>query len=126
VAANGAVLGLPTDVGGLVVCYRKDLFARAGLPSDRDKVATLWPGWDAFAAVGQRYATAVKDPKLRFVDDAGSVFHAVLERGGERFYDRAGRPSYATNPLVRRAWDVAGRLSQQKQSLADLEKKIGG
>ena len=34
---GGQVLGLGTDVGGLAMCYRKDLFKKAGLPEDRDE-----------------------------------------------------------------------------------------
>ncbi|MDX6284023.1 MAG: cellobiose transport system substrate-binding protein, partial [Kribbellaceae bacterium] len=48
VGADGPLIGLGTDVGGLAVCYRKDLFAKAGLPTDRDAVSKLWPGWDEF------------------------------------------------------------------------------
>jgi cellobiose transport system substrate-binding protein len=113
VAADGAVLGLPTDAGGKLVCYRKDLFAKAGLPSDRDKVSALWPTWEAFVATGERYAAGIKDPKLRFVDNAASVFGAMVDQGDEAFYDRSYRPSYATNPAVRKAWDVAASAARK-------------
>ena len=39
-------IGLGTDVGGLAMCYRKDLFKAAGLPTDRDQVSAMWPDWD--------------------------------------------------------------------------------
>jgi ABC-type glycerol-3-phosphate transport system substrate-binding protein len=42
VAENGNLIGLPTDVGGLAVAYRKDLFAKAGLPTSPSKVGKLW------------------------------------------------------------------------------------
>ena len=34
--SDGRLIGLPTDVGSLAVCYRKDLFEAAGLPTERD------------------------------------------------------------------------------------------
>ena len=34
VGKGGAVIGLGTDVGSLAICYRKDLFAKAGLPTE--------------------------------------------------------------------------------------------
>ena len=34
VAPNGAQIGLGTDVGSLAICYRRDLFKKAGLPSE--------------------------------------------------------------------------------------------
>ena len=45
IAPNGALIGLGTDVGGLAICYRRDLFAKAGLPTDRAAVSKLWPNW---------------------------------------------------------------------------------
>ncbi len=36
--SDGAdTIGLGTDVGGLAMCYRRDLFEEAGLPTDRDR-----------------------------------------------------------------------------------------
>ena len=46
-------IGLGTDVGGLAMCYRTDLFEKAGLPTDRDAVSKLWPTWDDFINVGK-------------------------------------------------------------------------
>src|SRR5690606_30541872 len=37
--AEGKLFALGTDVGGMAVCYRKDLFEKAGLPTDREEVA---------------------------------------------------------------------------------------
>ena len=34
VGKGGAVIGLGTDVGSLAICYRKDLFKKAGLPTN--------------------------------------------------------------------------------------------
>jgi cellobiose transport system substrate-binding protein len=42
-AANGSQIGLGTDVGSLAICYRRDLFEKAGLPTGRDEVSALWP-----------------------------------------------------------------------------------
>ncbi len=53
--ADGSdTIGLGTDVGGLAMCYRRDLFEKAGLPTDRDEVSKLWPTWDDFITVGER------------------------------------------------------------------------
>ena len=116
VAANGAVLGLPTDAGGRLVCYRKDLFAKAGLPSDRDKVSALWPTWADFVATGERYVAGIKDPRRRFVENAAVVFDSVIAQGDRQFYDEKYRPSYATDPAVRQAWDLATSAVRKKLS----------
>src|SRR4029079_1789152 len=39
IAPNGAQIGLGTDVGSLAICYPRDLFKAAGLPSTRAGVA---------------------------------------------------------------------------------------
>ena len=55
IAPNGAQIGLGTDVGSLAICYRRDLFKKAGLPSSRAAVSKLWPTWQRFIAVGKRF-----------------------------------------------------------------------
>ena len=42
VGYNDSVIGIPTDVGGLEVAYRWDLFKKAGLPYKRDDVSKAW------------------------------------------------------------------------------------
>jgi cellobiose transport system substrate-binding protein len=46
VNADGKLFALGTDIGGMTMCYRKDLFEKAGLPTDREEVGKLWPDWD--------------------------------------------------------------------------------
>ncbi|KGM13265.1 ABC transporter substrate-binding protein [Cellulomonas bogoriensis] len=72
---DGAQIGLGTDVGGLAMCYRHDLFEEAGLPSDRDEVSALWPTWEDFIEVGQEYVEATGD---RFIDNATNVFNPIM------------------------------------------------
>ncbi|WP_201276669.1 ABC transporter substrate-binding protein [Marisediminicola senii] len=62
-AADGELIGIPTDVGGMAMAYRTDLFAAAGLPTNRDEVSALWPTWEEFLAVGEEY-TARPAPRL--------------------------------------------------------------
>jgi cellobiose transport system substrate-binding protein len=68
-------IGLGTDVGGLAMCYRTDLFQAAGLPVERDKVSALWPTWDEFIKVGQQYTTKTKK---KFVDSATNIFNPTM------------------------------------------------
>jgi cellobiose transport system substrate-binding protein len=104
--ADGQLIGLGTDVGGLGVCYRKDLFAKAGLPTDRAQVSQLWPTWDAFIATGKRF-TAAKTGAKGFVDSITTSFSALLFQNGEtNFYDRDNNLVADSNPTVRGAWDT--------------------
>ncbi|MBW4720256.1 ABC transporter substrate-binding protein [Saccharothrix obliqua] len=110
VADDGkVVLGLGTDMGGLAMCYRRDLFERAGLPTDRDAVAALWPTWEQYAEVADRFARDA--PGAAFVDSVRSIYTAVLNQAGESYFARAGDSFIAdTNPNVKRAFDIAGAL----------------
>jgi len=50
---DGKLYGVPDDFGAYLMGYRVDLFQKAGLPTDPDKVAALWPTWAEFIKVGQ-------------------------------------------------------------------------
>ncbi|HEV2782852.1 MAG TPA: ABC transporter substrate-binding protein [Actinophytocola sp.] len=102
---NGEILGIPTDVGGMAVAYRTDLFAAAGLPTDREAVGQLWPTWDAFIETGTRYTAATGKA---FVDNAAtSVFYQAVNQGSQKYYDEAGNLVYDRNPQVKQAFDLA-------------------
>jgi cellobiose transport system substrate-binding protein len=103
-ADGGQIIGIPTDVGGMAVAYRTDLFAAAGLPTDRESVSKLWPTWDAFIETGKQYTAATGKP---FVDNAPtSVFYQAVNQVSQKYYDDAGNPIYAQNPEVKAAFDL--------------------
>jgi cellobiose transport system substrate-binding protein len=102
VAADGSVVGIPTDVGGMAVAYRTDLFASAGLPTDPAAVSALWPTWDGYIAAGHKYVQATGK---KFVDSGKSVFRAESNQGGEKYTRADGSFIYETNPVIKQAWD---------------------
>jgi cellobiose transport system substrate-binding protein len=120
VGYEGTVFGIPTDVGGMEVAYRTDLFKAHGLPTDRVKVGQLWPTWDAFFNTGKLYQSKLSKAekasctKLKvcygFIDNAGTVYNAVLNQGTEKYYQndntKDGKLIYATNPQVKTAFQT--------------------
>jgi len=106
VADNGAVIGIPTDVGGAAIAYRTDLFKAAGMPTDPAAVSALWPTWDKYFAVGQQYKAKTKKS---FLDSSGTVFAAILNQGTQKYYDRNGELIYSTNPQVKTAFEGASK-----------------
>jgi cellobiose transport system substrate-binding protein len=105
VADDGAVVGIPTDVGGLSMAYRTDLFAAAGLPTDRDAVSALWPTWDDFIKVGAQYRAATGKG---MIDNVGAaVYNAAVRQGEEMYYSEDGTKTYETNPVVKKAFDYS-------------------
>jgi len=104
VAKNGAQLGLGTDVGGLAMCYRNDLFAKAGLPTDRDAVSALWSTWDGYIETGKKFAAA-KVPGSAFFDGPTVMYRAVLGQADVGLYDSSDNVVVETNPAVRAAFN---------------------
>ncbi|GAA3083004.1 ABC transporter substrate-binding protein [Pseudonocardia yunnanensis] len=109
-ATSGPIIGIPTDVGGMAVAYRTDLFAAAGLPSDRESVSELWPTWDAFIETGKKYVAATSKP---FLDNSPtSVFFQAVNQVSQKYYDDAGNPIYDRNPEVKAAFDLTLKAIQ--------------
>ncbi len=120
VAYDDSVIGIPTDVGGLEVAYRVDLFKKAGLPTDRAAVSKLWPTWEAFIATGQKYMTklsaADKKAGKGFIDNAGTIYAAIMNQGTEKYYKNdgtdMGKLTYDTNPQVKKAWNTTIKATE--------------
>jgi cellobiose transport system substrate-binding protein len=106
-SADGKQIGLGTDVGGLAMCYRSDLFKKAGLPTDRDAVSKLWPTWDQFIATGQKY---VKATGKKFVDSGTNMFNPVIAQQPVGFYDDKETLQMEGGPKV--AFDISMKTIQ--------------
>ena len=96
-STDGKQIGLGTDVGGLAMCYRTDLFAKAGLPTDRDAVSKLWTTWDDFINVGKQY---VSKTGKKFVDSGTNMFNPVLSQQPVGFYDPSEKLQMDGGPKV--------------------------
>lgn len=110
--ADGAsTIGLGTDVGGLAMCYRRDLFEKAGLPTDRDEVAKLWQTWPEFIATGKKFQAGIGDDKVHFIDAATNTYNSILMQGGDQtYFDRKNALVVDSNPAVKQAWDLANEM----------------
>ncbi|MDX2937476.1 ABC transporter substrate-binding protein [Streptomyces ipomoeae] len=111
-AENGQTIGLGTDVGPMAICYRKDLFEAAGLPTDREEVGKLWTGdWAKLVDIGKDYKA--KGPKgTTFMDSPGGLFNAIIGSEKERYYDASGKVIYKTNPAVKKAFDLTAEAAE--------------
>ncbi|WP_227497086.1 ABC transporter substrate-binding protein [Planctomonas psychrotolerans] len=104
-AEGGEIIGIPTDVGGMAMAYRTDLFEAAGFPTDRDEVSALWPTWDDFIATAEKYTAATGEP---FMDNASTtVFYQAVNQVSEKYYDNDTRElNFDTNPQVKEAFEL--------------------
>ncbi|MEV6521283.1 ABC transporter substrate-binding protein [Longispora sp. NPDC051575] len=103
------LVGLGTDVGGLAMCYRTDLLAKAGMPTDRAEVARLWPTWEAYRAAGNAFKA--KNTGAAWTDSATGVVQPYAMQGGDTiFFGQDNTLIADSNPNVRRTWDYANSL----------------
>jgi ABC-type glycerol-3-phosphate transport system substrate-binding protein len=106
---DSKVIGLGTDIGPMAVCYRKDLFEEAGLPTDRAEVSKLWAGdWGAYVEAGEKYAKDAPSG-TSFMDSAGGLYNGVVSSYAQRYYDESGEVVYQDSKAVRTSWDLAMR-----------------
>lgn len=103
-ASSGAVLGVPTDVGGLAIAYRADLFEAAGLPSDPAEVALLFESWDGFLETGRAFRDAGLD--AHFVDSVDSVFSTRLGQEPVGYVTADGESALDGDGLAS-TWDLS-------------------
>ncbi len=97
------LIGIGADVSGLALCYRRDLFENAGLPSDRDAVAArIGDTWKGFIALGKDYEAGTQAGS--FIDDAGTLLKPVRAQSGASYFNADGE--LALKP-VKPAFDVA-------------------
>jgi len=105
---GGDTIGLGTDVGGLAMCYRRDLFEKAGLPTDREEVGALWPTWEDYIATGQKFQDGIGSDKVHFVDSATNTYNSILMQTADHtYFDTDDNLVIETNPAVKDAWDTS-------------------
>jgi cellobiose transport system substrate-binding protein len=98
------LVGFGTDIGPQGVCYRSDLFAAAGLPTDRAEVAALLEGdWDNFFNIADQYKAATGKP---FIDSANSVLQGVVNQLETAYEEPDGTIVATENPDIEDAYNT--------------------
>jgi len=115
--SGGATIGLGTDTGPLAICYRTDLFKKAGLPTDPEQVGQQWSTWQGYLDVGKQYMQNAP-AKTAFMDSASGMYNAIIGQSPTQYYDESGNPIYETNPAVKDAWNLAMQAISANESAA--------
>ena len=111
---DGKVLGLGTDSGPQAMCYRKDLFQQAGLPTDRAEVGALWADWDQYLDTARQYmASPAKPAGAAFVDSPASIFSSSVYQGELAYNDEDGNPIPEESDGVETAWGYASQAAAE-------------
>ncbi|MFJ4198233.1 ABC transporter substrate-binding protein [Streptomyces sviceus] len=109
---DGQTVGLGTDIGPMAICYRKDLFQQAGLPTDREEVGKLWAGdWNKLVDAGATYKK--KAPAgTTFMDSPGGLLNAIVSSEKDKYYDASGEVIYKSNPAIKDAFDLTAKAAK--------------
>ena len=96
---DGRLIGYGTDIGPEAVCYRSDLFADAGLPTDREEVAALLEGdWQHYFDIGEDF---VSKSDAAWFDSAGATYQGMVNQITNAYEENDGTIIAAENPAVK-------------------------
>ncbi|MFD9498893.1 extracellular solute-binding protein [Streptomyces sp. NPDC060035] len=119
---EGKVIGAGTDIGPMSICYRRDLFEKAGLSADREAVAAKFAGgWEDYLKLGEEYMK--KAPKgTYFMDSASAMYNGVVSSSEEQYYAKDGKAIYKESAGVKAGWNLAAEAADKKltQGLAQF------
>lgn len=124
---DGKLIGYGTDIGPEAICYRSDLFAQAGLPTDRAEVAELLGGadatWETYFQVGQQYKAATGKA---WFDSAMATYQGMVNQLPAAYEETDGTPKdLATNTDVKKLYDEVLQASVTDGLSAGLEQWSG-
>ena len=108
---DGALIGYGTDIGPEGICYRADLFEKAGLPTDREEVAALFGTWDEYFEAGRQFVK--KSPDVAWYDASGATAQAMINQVEYSFEDEDNTVIAAENPDVKDIFDTVTSLSEE-------------
>ncbi|MET9226258.1 ABC transporter substrate-binding protein [Lentzea sp. NPDC003310] len=111
---DGRLIGYGTDIGPLAMCYRKDLFAEAGLPQEPDQVRQLFATWDSYFAAGDRFVAKVSG--VAWFDSAAQIFNAMHNQHDVGYFDTSDTLVVESNPDIRNDWNAVTAAVAKGQS----------
>ena len=116
--ADGQLIGYGTDIGPEGVCYRADLFAAAGLPTDRAAVSEmLGDSWESYYAAGAQFEAA--GTNVPWFDSAGATWQGVVNQIQNPYEDSDGTVIATENPDIKAAYaSVLGASTDLSAHLA--------
>lgn len=90
---DGKVYAMPIDSGPVGVYYRRDVFEKAGLPSDPESVAKQLATWDKYletAKIIKEKAGVAMLPLAGSLNDA-RFFQILMQQQGNWYFDKDGK-----------------------------------
>ncbi|WP_247088905.1 extracellular solute-binding protein [Ornithinimicrobium sp. F0845] len=116
---DGKLIGYGTDNGPQAICYRADLFEAAGLPTEREEVATLLEGdWQHYFDVGKDF---VATSDSAWFDSAGATWQGMINQVEVPYQEPSGEIIATTSPEVRSLYDQVLAASTDAELSAGLQ-----
>jgi cellobiose transport system substrate-binding protein len=104
------MIAFPMDTGPTALFYRRDIFQKAGVPTEPADVAAAAPDWDSYIQLGKKIKAAV--PGSAITDNITSVFDYALSQLPKRWMTADGQ-YIGADDHIRKAWDLAVRVVQE-------------
>lgn len=98
------MIGVPTDVGPMVMAYREDIFEEAGLPTEPEEVAAEIDTWEKFIEAGRQVEEATGTKMIGRTTD---LYQAVLEQDTVQYFDEEDNLIAGESDQNKRAWELA-------------------
>ncbi|NHW38340.1 extracellular solute-binding protein [Paenibacillus aceris] len=98
---GGFLFAMPVDIGPVALAYRRDLFQKAGLPTEREEVAKELDSWEKMEQVG---LTIKKQTGAFLFDNLANLFMSYLNQFDGHYLTPV---DHELDPHVKEAWDRA-------------------
>jgi cellobiose transport system substrate-binding protein len=112
-AKDGKLVGYGTDIGPLAMCYRKDMFEAAGLPSSPEAVKAIFTSWDSYFAAGDQF---VAKTKKAWFDSSAQIFNAMVNQLDTGYINKDDTLALESNPKIKQSWDEVTAAAGRGQS----------
>lgn len=110
ITPENKMMAFPMDTGPTALFYRRDVFEKAGLPTEPPDVAAAAPDWNSYIELGKKLKQAV--PGSVITDNITSVFDYALSQLPKRWMTKDGQ-YIGADDHIKNAWDLAIRVVKE-------------
>jgi cellobiose transport system substrate-binding protein len=110
ITPDGKMMAYPMDTGPTALFYRRDIFEKAGVPTEPAEVAAAAPDWDGFIQLGKKVKQAV--PGSSITDNITSIFDYAIAQLTKRYMTADGQ-YIGDGDHIRQAWELSVRVVKE-------------
>lgn len=110
ITPENKMIAFPMDTGPTALFYRRDIFEKAGVPTEPADVAAAAPDWDSYIQLGKKLKQAV--PGSAITDNITSIFDYGLAQLPKRYMTADGQ-YIGADDHIKKVWDLAVRVVQE-------------